>query len=136
MALKLTDQGAYQLFVASLTSYFAGICVLHLYQNNYTPVEASVLGNFTEATFTGYSSVALTSWSLPVLTSPYQQITSAAVPFTVGTVGTGNNIYGYYVTDGSGNVLWAERDGNAPIAMSTTGAQYTVIPRFSLQSEY
>jgi hypothetical protein len=135
VALKLVDNGAYTL-LNQLAIWFAANCVLHLYKNNYTPVEGSTSSNFTEADFTGYAPVALASWSLPVLTPPYEQVTSAAVPFTVGTVGVGNTIYGYYVTDLGGALLWAERDPNAPIAMTATGNQYTVIPRFSMQSLY
>jgi hypothetical protein len=133
MSLKLVDNGAYQLLVQWI-NWLASNAVLHLYQNNHTPAEADTAAAYTEANFTGYASVSLTSWGAPVLTAPDQISTSAAVPFTVGTVGTGNQIYGYYVTDLAGNLLWAERDPNAPIAMNTTGAQYTVIPRFSQRS--
>lgn len=109
---------------------------LHLFKNNYTPIAGSLLADFTEADFTGYASVTLAGWTTPVIISGKSSTSANPVTFTTGTVGTGNTIYGYYVTDSTNTkLLFAERDANAPIAMNVTGYQYKVTVNFTEKSQ-
>ena len=111
---------------------------LHLYSNNYTPVAGSLLANFTEATFSGYAAQTITAWQSPITVSGRAQLTASALyTFTKSTGAVGNNIYGYYVTDSTGTTLkWAERDAAAPIDMNTAGKKYTILPTYTVKSEF
>jgi hypothetical protein len=46
-----------------------------------------------------------------------------------------NDVYGYFVTNVAGDVVYAERDPSAPVAMNAGGKTYTVFSRFTLNSE-
>lgn len=107
--------------------------VLRLYQNDYTPDQAAVTASFTEANFTNYAATTLTrsGWASSVTTSNKAESSYATQSWTCGS--TGNTLYGYYVSNPSGTVLWAER-----FAASRTIAENDVLnltPKFSLNSE-
>lgn len=113
---------------------FAGIH-LHLYKNNYTPVDATVLGDFTEANFDGYAS------EVPTFTIPAEVANKASMndssprTFTHDGGAIANTVYGYYVTCDAGPVLmWAERF-SAPVSMSALGDSLSVQLYFTLNSE-
>lgn len=91
---------------------------LHLYQNNYVPVDASVLGNFTEATFSGYADAVIAMQTPAEVAGKAVSIDLVARTFTHNGGGTANTVYGYYVYDPFlGKLIWAERFA-APISMS------------------
>ncbi len=133
--LYVSDLGiAYQLN-ALVAKYGADALNLHLFQNNYTPSDSSVIGDFTEATFDGYAAETLSGWTSASVTA--HVATSNATPIAFVKTGsvTSNNIYGYYVTNSANTVMyWAERDGAAPIVMNANGDTYTVTVRDTQQS--
>lgn len=101
--------------------------VCDLYQNNYTPVNGSTGSNFTVATFTGYSQVAMPRTDFPAPTGSGGVVnTTNSVPgaFTC-TGGSPQTIYGCYVRGAtSGKVVWASIfDATRSMA---TGATETV----------
>jgi hypothetical protein len=103
---------------------------LRLYQNDPTLASNMMVSDFTEADFPGYAGPTLLAAGLATTADP------AVATFTpvVNTFSSGtptNTIYGYYVTDGGGNLLWAERDPSAPITMASPGDTYTVTPTYS-----
>jgi outer membrane lipoprotein SlyB len=108
--------------------------VMRLFTNNITPTNANVIGDFTEATFAGYSSQTLGAWSAPSVTAHVGKVSGAALTFTI-TAGS-QTVYGYYVTDaGNTKLYFAERDPNAPVALAATGPQtYTITPTYQRQS--
>jgi len=71
--------------------------VVELYQNNYTPVDASVIGDFTVATFTGSGPVTITSadWGAPVIVSDVGEITLTAPPTWTHGGGAAQTVYGW-----------------------------------------
>lgn len=80
--------------------------VVHLYSNNYTPVKASALGNFTESAITGYSAISLTGANFTI-TAPDDSNDATAtyntsITFTFTASGS---VYGYYVTNTAGTTL-------------------------------
>lgn len=81
---------------------------LKLFVNDYTPVESSVAGDFTEMSTQGYAAKTLTAASW----------TSGAYAQQIWTFdGTGGStvVYGYFVIDaGSGTIMFAERFGSPP----------------------
>jgi len=108
---------------------------MRLFKNNLTPTGANVLSDFVEADFTGYptgTGVPLTGvFGTPYLNGSNQGETDGSlVTFTQTGTGTTCDVYGYYVLDGSGNLLFSERNAAAPIAMNAAGLSYTVLPQF------
>jgi hypothetical protein len=115
-----------QLLVATLNGY-----KIHLFKNNLTPTDASVIGDFTEADFTGYASQNLTTFATAFLNGANQGETDAGLyTFTQSGSTTTNNIYGYYVTTAGGALVYSERNPNAPVAMTGSGLQYVVDVKF------
>jgi hypothetical protein len=99
--------------------------VLRLYQNNYTPVEASVLANFTEATFSGYASNASVNFGSASEVANKAQVTDAAARvFTHNGGATANTVYGYYYATAL-KVILAERFA-APVSMATAGDNISI----------
>jgi len=135
MPLKVPDIGE----LVILASWIAGVAptiVMRLYQNNYTPVDASVLTDFTEATFSGYSAQGLTMGS-PVEVAN-KAVSTATTPcvFTHNGGGTANTIYGYYIHETVLNqLLWAERFGSSQI-MTNNGDQISVTAELTCDSEF
>lgn len=105
---------------------------IHLYQNNYTPGPASVLGDFTEATFDGYAASDAVVWG-----TPFTDLLDNAVvaggskQFTSTGATTPNVVYGYYVTDAAGTgYKYAERFDN-PVNIDGAAQAVVVLPLFS-----
>ena len=114
MALLVPNVGEEKLLEVALNSGTQGDQTLHLYENNYTPVEASVLASFTESTAGGYASKILddSSWSITPGGGDPTVATYAQQTFTF--TATGTSIYGYYVLDVDGTtILWAEKFAGA-----------------------
>jgi len=92
---------------------------LRLFSNNGTITDATTDAELTEVSSgNGYSPIALTgsSWSInptgSTLSYPQQTWT-----FT----GPKGNVYGYYVTNASGTVLWAEKFPTGPYNVQNNG---------------
>lgn len=105
---------------------------LRLFTNNYTPVTTSVVGNFTEATFTSYAAVALSGWTAAAVTAHVASTTANPITFTAS--GAYQSIYGWYVTDGAGDYVCGGRDAAAPVVMSATVNSYQVTLSLTTQS--
>lgn len=126
----------------SLNDYagtFAGAYKIGLYKNNWTPAEGDTISAVTPADFSGYSTVGLatfSSWASATFSTPRWTVTHADVTWTHNGGGTSNDIYGYYVVDGSGNLAWAERYASAPVTLSGSGQSFTVSPKFTRRSEF
>lgn len=98
---------------------------LRLYKNDYTPVVGMVIGSFSEADYSGYSSVDLTGdWSAVAqdVNDKWYTETSAHL-FEHDGGGTDNDIYGWYITDGT-KVFMAERY-DSPITMEPGSLPFT-----------
>lgn len=134
MALKVPNVGELELLDEILRE---DDFELHLYKNDYTPVDDSELADFTEADFEGYASEALTNWVAAVTDANGRAFTHAdSLTFTKGTGGVSNTVYGYYVVNASNSELvWAERF-LAGIVMDTDGKTFTILPIFTLRSEF
>jgi hypothetical protein len=85
---------------------------VHLYKNNFTPTAASVLADFTEATFTGYAAVQVNSKFASVykvIDGEYQTDSSA---FTFNcTGGSSQDAYGWYLTFYDGVATTVRKSG-------------------------
>ena len=75
----------------------AGNPVLHLYANDVTPSDSTVVGDLIEATSSGYAAITLVSsnWT----TTQTAGVTTAVYSERTFSFGTDAVCYGYYVTD-------------------------------------
>lgn len=103
---------------------------LRLYKNNVTPSSTMTIADYTEATFTGYSSVTLSSasWTVVEGDPTYAEYTSG-VPFTCSGT-TSELIYGFYLSsENSSTLLWSERFNFAPYTITYVGDALTPRPK-------
>jgi len=137
MALKVVKDELLKTLNAQLALFAAGPYQIGLYKNNKTPADTDTISDYTPADFSGYSGLQnLTAWSSAAWVSPRALATHSALTWTHSGGGTANDIYGYYVVDGSGNLAWAERSPVAPVSMASGGATYQVTPQYTRRSEY
>ncbi len=102
---------------------------LILYQNNLTPAETDVTAGYTDATFTGYASKALTGVGWTVVEGAPTSASFAQQTFTSTADQTLQNIYGYMVKQvTSGKIMWAERFSAAPYVITNNGDAILVTP--------
>lgn len=107
-----------------------------LYQNNHTPANGDTSSSYTEATFTGYSAVSVEWGTAYTNGDNNSEIDATENPsWSVTGSGTFNTIYGYFVTNGSGTLLWAEKF-DQPIFMNAVGSTFSVAAKFILRSVY
>lgn len=106
---------------------------LKLFTNNYTPLTTSAAANFTEAAGGGYAAITLTAGSWTVSTTNVPR--DAAYPqqtFTfTGALTDSVPVYGYYVVDADGVLIFAER-ASSTFTPATNGDTYKVTPNFTL----
>lgn len=110
---------------------------LRLYQNNVTPSETSAVGDFTEATFTGYSEATLQSanWTI-TQGNPTEAVYDAPLPFVSSAGSQNQQIYGYYVVGAvSGDLKWAERFPSLPGPIVNDQDTIAITPRITLDNE-
>ena len=137
MSLKQGKAESLASLDAYLTAAVAAGYQWGLYKNNFTPTEDSVIGDVTPANFSGYAGLqSFSSWNAATWGSPRATATAADVVWTHNGGGTPNDIYGYYVVDGSGALAWAERNAVAPVTISGAGQTYTVKPAYTRRSEF
>jgi hypothetical protein len=113
MAIVLTDLGA----AAIMKAYFNNAwpaggknLTMRLFVNNYTPLDTSTAGNFTEASGGGYVAKTLTngSWAESNVAGIEQAAYASQTWTFTGALTTNPTVYGYYVTDSDGVAIYAE----------------------------
>lgn len=83
---------------------------LRLYKNDITPASTMTLSDYTEATFTGYSAVTLTSDSWTITQDELAQATQTSATTFSCSATTAETVYGYFVTGSASSTLyWSER---------------------------
>lgn len=86
--------------------------VLHLFQNDYQPHISTVVGEFVESTFAGYATrtVSQSGWvpQDPTVNAAHSRYGDA--PWVWDSLVDTQSIFGWYVTNGAGDVVYmAER---------------------------
>lgn len=118
MSAKTTYQGDVDVLNACNSSQV--FYQIHLFQNNFVPSEASVLGDFTEATFDGYAAQIFSFGAAFVNGTPAGQMNASSYTWVKAVGAVTNTIYGMYITDIAGNVSAYELFA-APIPMVVPG---------------
>lgn len=131
MAGLVPNVGAQVMLKAGLNHTAPQNLVLKLFTNNYTPIETSVAGDFTEASGNGYAAKTLTGGSWSVTNADPSAASYAAQTFTF----TGNlgNVYGYFLVQAtSGILVAAERFDTAPVNVQNNGDAIVITPNITL----
>lgn len=90
---------------------FAGTGLLHLYQNNYTPVyNVTNLADLDEASYSGYAPHSITGTAAISHFAEYWIVSQGPTNFNSDSSWMGSQtIYGYYITGAAGQLLAAVR---------------------------
>lgn len=110
---------------------------LKLFQNNISPAETDTAATYTEATFTGYVAVTLTSsqsagtWAVPTTSS--NLAVSQYGTNAVFTAASDQTIYGWFIVGASSGKCYASQAFGAgkPLAGATSD-QLTIVPVMQL----
>ena len=111
--------------------------VYHLFTNNLTPDRDTVLGDFTEAAWTGYAvdTAYTTDWTMRAVASHKGSAEATDVTFN-NTSGGDQVAYGYYVTDTGGTqLIQCGRFDDAPVTIPD-GDSYSFTPRHGDRSGF
>lgn len=106
--------------------------VLHLYGNDLDlSTESFSTGSFTEISASGYAPVTLTgsNWTASTSTGISSAVYGTGITFSF-TVGV--DVQGYYVTNTSNQIMWAEEFPGAPFTLPSTGGDIAVRPQVQL----
>lgn len=136
MALKVPNLG--ELFLLLVLRSNWPTLSMGLFVSDYTPADGDNLATYTaiEATFPGYARVDLTGWTFPAADGAGRARTAAAlVTFTRTVTGSPQFVWGYFVTEPGGTLLWAERHPAPPVRMELAADVFRVNPAFTLRSE-
>ena len=131
MALNVPHTGENLALEMMVNKTLAQNIVLKLFNNNITPSDTDTAATYIEATFPGYAAVTLAgaSWNAAaggIIAYNAQQT------FTRSSTGTTENIYGYYCVQlTSGILLYSERDGAAPFAVTNLNDAIKITPTIS-----
>lgn len=128
MALVAPDVGEQVMLARILNKSSADDVKLHLYVNNVTPDEDTLLGDLTEASDPSYAAISLTgaNWTIATVAN----VTTGSYASQRFTFTGGATVYGYYFTDASEtNLLWVERFTDGPYNILSNGGFIDVVPK-------
>lgn len=138
MPLVVPDSAEVRLLEILVNKEPATNLVLHLYTNevdlsleDFATAGDGVESSFTEATAAGYAPVTLTgsNWTASTSTGISSASYSSAITFNFTE---GVDVWGYYVTNTSDQIMWAEQFPGAPFTLPSTGGEIAVRPQIQL----
>lgn len=107
-----------------------------LFQNNYKPKISSELVNLTPCNFSGYMGEQITGgWSIPVSAGLYAITQAIDVLWEHDGGSIGNFVYGYYIVDDDGDLVWAERFCPDPLVAHRLGETVRIRPTLWLVND-
>lgn len=136
MALVLLDVGADEILRTYFNNYRpagGNNLTLRLFVNDVVPGQSGIA--YTEAAGGGYAARTLTCglWVVNPANDPSDAVYPSQTFLFTGPLSTNPTIYGYYVTNADGTVIYAERFDTAFTPLSN-GDSRSVIPTFQLSS--
>jgi len=134
MALTLADIGADTILNAFFNNVWPAAgkdLTLKLFTNNITPADTDTAATYTEAAGGGYVAKTLTngSWTVATANDPSDAVYALQAFVFTGALTAGATIYGYYVVDADGVLLYAEKAAST-FTPATSGDTYNVTPKF------
>jgi hypothetical protein len=134
--LVLCINGLKKICDTGLSLIGAGNGHIGLFTNNHAPVEADVIGNYVEPTAGWYARQALGNWPASSYVLPNATSVNAPITWTdTGGIGSNATVYGYFIVDAGGVLMWAELDPAGPFTLSAAGYTYTVTPTFDTENQ-
>jgi len=108
-----------------------------LFQNDWEPQRHHTLAQVQPASFSGYAGLlTLNIWSAAVLLGEVAYADAQVKTWTHNGGAIANWIFGYYVVDLAGSLVWAERSARAPELVGPPSPIYQVTPRYGLRSRF
>lgn len=104
-----------------------------LFTNNFTPNGSSVVGDFTEASWTGYAAQNGVTWSSPGGTGGISHSDSSTIVWPVDIAATPATVYGIFATDSSGTVMIHAVRFDTPL-VPTAGIDVEAIVRLRIRT--
>jgi hypothetical protein len=110
---------------------------VHLFTNDLTPDEDTVLADMTEAAWTGYAAqdVDPGDWTLKGVANHQGYALANPVEFDNGS-GVDQDAYGYYITDSGDSMLLQAVRFDSPPSTKPDGESWTVFPTWGDDSQY
>ena len=109
---------------------------VRLFTNDHTPTVDDVAADYTELAAGWYAPVVLSGWSPPTYTAPRAETSATPASWTNSDApGSDVVVYGYFVLDADGDLVWAERDPDAPVTIFGGGYTYDVAAQRTLKNE-
>lgn len=107
---------------------------VHLFKNDFTPTQNNVLGDFTEADYTGYTNQAIGTWGTPYIDFLQRVLIQApSLQFSPTGSTVTNTVYGYYIQSaGTGTPLIASARFDTPVSMTDAHSAAFVEPTWIL----
>jgi hypothetical protein len=96
-----------------------------------------VAGDLQEADYSGYVSQTATAWGVAVSADAGASALSTETLHLFSHSGgvTGNSVYGYYLTNGAGDLMIAERLTGAPKVMDDLTDVIAIVPQLKLKND-
>lgn len=121
-----------------LAEIIADVLTLRLFSNNITPGATDVAATYTEVTGGGYAALALGAAANWTITSnnPASALYNTFKQFDfTGAIGGSGNVYGYYITRASGEVVLAQRFPEASIPFTPVNGSFVKVkPQITLDN--
>jgi hypothetical protein len=109
---------------------------IRLYTNNHTPTVDDVAADYTELAAGWYAPFALSGWTPAIYVAPHAITSPTPASWTNSDApGADVVVYGYFVLDSNGDLVWAERDPLAPVTIFGGGYTYDVAAVRQLKNE-
>lgn len=132
MALVLVNGGSKRI----LDFLVANDLTLRLYSNNKTPAISDIAADYDNVSGGGYAQITLTqnNWTVSAGNPSIALYNFFVEFFFTGITNAPFTIYGYYVLDSLGNLMWAERFPVVPFTPQD-GSLISVRPRFTERNQ-
>lgn len=135
MSMKVPDVGERNLLTLLIAGIAGAGAKVKLFSNNFTVIDATVLGDFTEATYTGYAAQTLAGGAVAGSNTAGRATASWTQQSYTCTGGSSQTIYGYYIVDSTGAILYFAENFATPVVLSNGGAPLLLTPRLTNKSE-
>jgi len=121
---------------SEIQSLMTGSFSVGLYSNDRFPLLDDTIANYVPCTFTGYDGLHLLYFiASPQMVGVKVRLTALVQVWerTAGPIS--NDVFGYYVVDGSGALQFAERFCNGPFPMNVPGRKFNLTVTFTVRNE-
>jgi len=108
---------------------------IHLFQNDHTPVAADMVGDYTEADFSGYTSGGYAATWSAVLNNGTQMISLSASALPVVASAdpqVENTLYGYWWSNANGLILAEKFPNGGTVSMGSPGDFLDLLALFAV----